>query len=175
MMLVVGGFGDGDNLENIPACFSVLTELGQKHFSLYSSTLQLSFRRPDSRGRPQKPCASVPSVFQHRASWLMQCLSARAGCGWKFTVTDGVWRLQSSNNKRNENKPNLYVQLLSYDINKWSFSQKHICMKRFFSPFLYCYESSEAQDSLYVFHKGLRRMKTKTQKTARREKKLRVH
>lgn len=60
----------------------------------------------------------------------------------------------------------LYVQLLSYDINKWSFSQKHICMKRFF-PF---YESSEAPYSFYVFHKGLRRMKTRTQKTARREK-----
>lgn len=37
--------------------------------------------------------------------WLMQLLSTNAGTRQGFAVTDGAWRLQSSNNKRNETRP----------------------------------------------------------------------
>lgn len=45
-------------------------------------------------------------------------------------------------------------------------------MKRFFSPLLYTATKALEHQIHYVFHKGLKRMKTTTQKTARREKKV---
>lgn len=177
----VGGLGDGDSSENIPACLIVLTELGQKHFSSYSSALQLSFRRPRQSWSASAAMRGVPAVFRHSASWLMRLLSASAGSGRRFTVTDGVWGLQSSNNKRNENRPNAASPCADslYDINKWSFSQKHIVYvwRDFFPPPLLDTTTKALEHQIhYVFHNGLRRMKTTTQKTARREKKkLRVH
>lgn len=149
----VGRLGDGDSSENIPACLIVLTELGQKHFSSYSSALQLSFRRPRQSWSAPAAMRGVPPVFRHSASWLMWLVSASAGSGRRFTVTDGVWGLQSSNNKRNENRPNAASPCAASldDINKWSFSQKHIVFvwRDFFSPSsLYYHECSGAPDSL---------------------------